>query len=248
MALVAERSEAVPSYQTSMSLGTQGSYRADDLERSSQYRYLSVLREPSGDETTYSFVVEPDDFWARTQLLLLVSSALMRTQGSVPDEVRLYLGPVACRLGRPTAKVEAGIAEVVRSIRVRSGLPASEVAHMLGVQRRQLYKILEGGSTTPEREARILAIDEVLNELSDKYDSVAMVRSCLLAPLDEELRSFVDLAAEGDVRAAWRALADYLEQRGDRPVPQYIERPSRSKRRRDVSDFVCATRDITPGR
>lgn len=248
MALVAERSEPIPAYETAMRLGTQGPYRPDDLEQWSRYRYLSVLREPHGGETTYAFIVEPDDVWARAQLLFLVSSALMRTQGSVPDEFRRYLGPVACRLGRPATRIESGTADIVRSIRKRSGLPASEVAHMLGVQRRQLYKILEGGSTTPEREARILAIDEVLNELYGRYESLAMVRSCLLAPLDEELHSFVDLAAEGDVRAAWRALVDYLDERGDRPVPQYIDRPSKSKRRRDVSDLVRSTRDISPGR
>jgi transcriptional regulator with XRE-family HTH domain len=244
--VVVAREAAPLGYAAAMSVGTQGPYRLDDPKRHSQY--FHVLREASGKEVTQSILLEPEDLWARDQLRLLVLSALSRTQGPIPDQVRVYVGPIAGRLGRPVAKVETTTADIVGSLRERTGLPASEVAHMLGVQRRQLYKILEGGSTTSEREARILAIDGVLTELHSRYDDVSTVRSCLLAPLDDQLRSFIDIAEERDVQTAWRALSDYLEQRGNRPVPLYIERPQRSKRRRDVSDFVRSTRDIAPGR
>jgi len=119
---------------------------------------------------------------------------------------------------------------------------------MLGVQRRQLYKLIEGGSTTPDREARIRAVDEVVTDLCARFGDHSAVRSCLLAPLDAQLRSFVDLAADGDIRVARDALWAYLEQRGDRPVPLYIERPRKSTRRGDTANFVRDTRDIAPGR
>jgi len=181
-------------------------------------------------------------------LRLLLSSALKRTQGPIPDQVRIYLGPVAGRMGRPVQRLEISTADVLQSLRERTGLPASEVAQMLGVQRRQLYKLIEGGSTTPEREARIRAVDEVVTDLYARVGDHSTVRSCLLAPLDTQLRSFVDVAADGDIRVAREALWAYLEQRGDRPVPQYIERPRRSTRRRDAAEFVRHTRDIAPDR
>jgi hypothetical protein len=229
--------------------GTQTSFGFEDV-MGMGCTYLSVPRVPNENEHTVSLLLEANDAWAREQLRMLVWSALSRTQGLVPDEVRIVIGPVAGRLGRPVRHPELSVADSVRALRERTALPASEVAHMLGVRRRQLYKLAEpGSSTTPEREARLHALNEVVDELDARFGDPTIVRSCLLAPIGKDLNSFVDLVSTGDVQTAREALWAYLDSRGARGVPAYIERPTMSERRReDASDFIRSTRDITPSR
>jgi transcriptional regulator with XRE-family HTH domain len=245
---LAERQEleARP-YRSSLAVGTRGPLLPQDLPRAHEFKYLWVPRVQSASEPNVSLVLDPTDAWGATQLRLLLTSALTRTQGPFSDQIRIYLAPVAARLGRSAHVEDLAIGEVLRALKDHSGLPASEVAHMLGVQRRQLYKIIEGGSTTPEREARLRAINEVVDELHVRFADRATVRSCLLAPIDASLHSFVELAAEGDVRSAREALFTYLASRADRGIPQYIERPSRSERRAGAKEFARSTRDIAPG-
>ena len=230
--------------------GTQTSFGFENVIGAMDCTYLSVPRVSTDNEHTFSLLLDANDAWAREQLRMLVSSALRRTQGPLPDEVRVVVGPVAGRLGRPVEHPELSVADAVRALRERTALPASEVAHMLGVRRRQLYKLAESGSsTTPDREARLHALNEVVDELYARFGDPTIVRSCLLAPIGKDLNSFVDLVSEGDVQAAREALWEYLENRGAREVPAYIERPTMSERRReDTGEFIRSTRDITPGR
>ena len=212
-----------------------------------KFQYFSIPRVRWENEPKVSLFVDPGDVWAMTQLRMLLASALRRTQGPIPDQFRLYVGPVAGRLGRPVTTASAPVAAAVRRLRDRSGLPASDVAQMLGVRRRQLYKIVESGSTTSDREARLHAINDVVDNLYAEFGDSSTVRSCLLAPIGPDLRSFVDLAAEGDVRTAKEALDEYLKKRGDRPIPTYSERPRRSERRQqELAELARSTRDIVP--
>jgi hypothetical protein len=247
MNALAERTERTEdSFSGSMRRGTQvlaTPFLASD------FVYLSVPRTAGVNEPSVAFILDENDSWGATTLRLLLWGGLTRTQGPVPDQFRLYVSPVAERLGRSVQHPGLSVTEAVRKLKERTGLPASEVAHMLGVRRRQLYRIEETGSTTPEREVRLRAINDVVDDLYARFGDPAIVRSCFLAPVGQDLQSFVDIAGSGDVLSAREALFSYLERRGARGVPEYIERPSKSARRQqDVSELARSTSDIAPDR
>jgi hypothetical protein len=118
---------------------------------------------------------------------------------------------------------------------------------MLGIQRRQLYNLVDGGSTTPDRERRIRALAHFVDRLFERFSEVELVRSALLAPIGRDLRSFVDLATEGGgIAEAGKLLEEYLDARGN-AIRRYVQTPRRaSKQQRSAAKAIEDTLDISP--
>jgi hypothetical protein len=184
----------------------------------------------------------------------VLASAVPRTQGLLVDQHRRFLLDFARDFGevktaRPEADIEttAPLANTVTELRRQSGLPAAEIARMAGIQRRQLYNLVDGGKTTPARERRIRSLASFVDQLHERFGDASVVRSVLLAPIGSDLRSFVDLATDGiSIQDASRALETYLSRRQGR-VRQYVQTPRRAREQeRAAARLVDDTRDIFP--
>jgi hypothetical protein len=182
-------------------------------------------------------------------------TGIPRTQGLVSDQHRVVLLTLARGFGQVLPFVEPGkdttepLAEVLDRLRTRSGLPAAEIARMVGIQRRHLYNLVDGNNTTPERERRIRSISKLVDDLFERLGEPSMVRSSLLAPIGRDLRSFVDLAVEGGpIPEIGRLLTQYLDSRNDL-LREYIQTPRRARENEQVAaQTIKDTRDITPDR
>jgi hypothetical protein len=217
------------------------------------YRGLTV-NVPSGP-TARAFVVSvPYDALVSDAVFgAVLCSAIPRTQGLHLDQHRYVLLALARNWGRvretATDDIQASepLAGVLARLRTRTTLPAAEIARMLGIQRRQLYNLVDGGSTTPEREQRIRTLGHVIDSLFERLGDVGLVRSALLAPIGTDLRSFVDLATEGGAIAdADKLLEQYLDSRGN-VTRRYLQTPRRARQtERLAAKAIEDTLDISP--
>jgi transcriptional regulator with XRE-family HTH domain len=184
----------------------------------------------------------------------VLGTGIPRTQGLFTDQYRVVLLTLAKSFGEVAAPVVQArttepLGALLDRLRTSSGLPAAEIARMVGIQRRQLYNLVDGGKTTPDREQRIRSIARVVDVLLERLVVPSMVRSSLLAPVGPDLRSFVDLATEGvAVAAAERLLVDYLDKMNDAPR-QYIQTPRRARaQEKEAAKAIKDTSDISPDR
>jgi transcriptional regulator with XRE-family HTH domain len=184
----------------------------------------------------------------------IVVGAIPRTQSLSADQHRIVLLTLARSFGEvwtneaePPVEVSEQLTEVLGRLRAKAGLPAAEIARMIGIQRRHLYNLADGGSTPPEREQRIRALARFVDGLFERYEDVEAVRSALLAPIETDLRSFVDLATEGaSIRDASKSLEDYLDNRSG-AVRHYIQPPRRARgQERSAARAIEDTLDISP--
>jgi hypothetical protein len=200
-------------------------------------------------------VVPKNEIRSNTIFGAVLVRSVPRTQGLEVDQHRVILLRLACGLSdvRPepervrSSKRIQSLASAIDQTRRHSGLPVAELARVSGLQRRQLYNILDGGSTSREREQRIRAFADVVERLFAREASVASVRSLLLAPIASDLASFVDLVAGGEpIPEAWKRLEASLTQRG-RQVRQYLQTPRVAREHQsDAAATIRATRDIAP--
>lgn len=139
------------------------------------------------------------------------------------------------------------LAEAVKTIREGSGLPAADVAAMIGVRRRQLYNLLGGGSASSERERWIGTLAEQISVLREAAGGEGRrVRAAVLLP-GEGGRSFYDFACERDEDALRRVSAELADDlRGGR-ISGRVQRPSPTLRGRGsskaVHDFLTGHHD-----
>lgn len=185
----------------------------------------------------------------------VLCTGIPRTQGLFTDQYRVVLLTLAKSFGEVAAPVVQAarttepLGALLDRLRTSSGLPAAEIARMVGIQRRQLYNLVDGGKTTPDREQRIRSIARVVELLLERLVEPSMVRSSLLAPVGPDLRSFVDLTTEGvAVAAAERMLVDYLDKTNDAPR-RYIQTPRRARaQEKEAAKAIKDTSDISPER
>jgi predicted DNA-binding transcriptional regulator AlpA len=98
----------------------------------------------------------------------------------------------------------------IEATRRTSALPVNEVAEMMGLSRRGLYKIINEGRTAAATEEHILRIADIVSRLLDELGETHLVRAALLTPLRAlGDRTFIEIAGtrdEDDIRAATEAL------------------------------------------
>lgn len=130
------------------------------------------------------------------------------------------------------------LAEAVQAIRDGSGLPAADVAAMIGVRRRQLYNLLNGGSASSERERWIGTLAEQIAGLRDAAgDDQRRVRAAILLP-GAAGRSFYDLACERDEDALRRVTVELADELRAGRISGRVQRPSPTLRSRGSSEAV----------
>jgi hypothetical protein len=220
--------------------------------------YVAVtVNVPTTGPTTHAFVVRvPNQELVRNAVFgAVLYSAIPRTQGLHFDQYRTVLLALARNWGRvrdtdPQERVvvtSEPLTEVLARLRGQTRLPAAEIARMLGIQRRQLYNLVDGGSTTPDRERRIRALAHLVDRLFERLNDVGLVRSALLAPIGRDLRSFVDLATEGGgIAEAGNLLEGYLDARGD-AIRRYVQTPRRARKHEgSAAKAIEDTLDISP--
>jgi len=99
---------------------------------------------------------------------------------------------------------------VIEATRRTSGLPVNEVAEMMGLSRRGLYKIISEGRTAAATEGHIFRVSHVVSTLLKRLEDPHLVRAALLTPLRAlGDRTFIEVAGtrdEDDIRAATTAL------------------------------------------
>jgi hypothetical protein len=176
---------------------------------------------------------------------------IRRTQGPIADQYRGVLIGLAENIGvvqQLDAQAEhAPLSTVIENLRSRSGLRAADVARMVGIQRRQLYNILDGAGTTPDREQRIRSLASVVDDLFEQFGDSPSVRSALLTPLTADLESFFDIASEGGpIPDAGRRVRHYYASTG-RPPRTYIAPPKQVRASgRIAANAIGEVRDISP--
>lgn len=139
------------------------------------------------------------------------------------------------------------LAELVASIRNISGLPASDVAAMIGVKRRQLYNLLENGRASAVRERWIGKLHTALTRLDEAAGGGrAQVRASLLTPMADG-RTLFEIACLRDAPALERATETLAAALGSGRIPGRIQRPSPTLGRRSsakvADEFLSGYRD-----
>jgi hypothetical protein len=102
------------------------------------------------------------------------------------------------------------VASAIDVVRRSSDLPVNEVAEMVGLSRRGLYKIIKEGRTAASTEEHIYRVAAAVSELLEQLGEPQLVRTALLTPLRElDDRTFVEIAGtrdEADIRVGRNAL------------------------------------------
>jgi hypothetical protein len=130
------------------------------------------------------------------------------------------------------------LAELVASMRTISGLPASDVAAMIGVKRRQLYNLLESGRASAVRERWIGKLHASLTRLDEAAGGGrAQVRASLLAPMADG-RTLFEIACLRDAPALERATETLAAALGSGRIPGRIQRPSPTLGRRSSAKIA----------
>ncbi|MDW5595108.1 helix-turn-helix transcriptional regulator [Conexibacter stalactiti] len=139
------------------------------------------------------------------------------------------------------------LSDVLRAMRVHSGMSAADVAAMVGLRRRQLYNLLDGLHDSPHREAWIRRVAAAVVTLHHAATgSAQLVRAALLHPVRDGQSPF-DLACaqrDDDFAAACDVLAEQLK---ENRISARLQRPSPSLRRRgtsrSASEFLAGYRE-----
>jgi hypothetical protein len=162
------------------------------------------------------------------------------------DEVWMPTRPVRVKVfvNDPPLKP---LAELVAAIREISGLPASDVAAMIGVKRRQLYNLLDSGRASAERERWIGKLHAALSRLREAAGGEqTRVRSSLLTPMADG-RTLFDVACQGDAPALGRAAETLTAELRSGRTPGRVQRPSPTLGRRSsakaADEFLSGYRD-----
>jgi hypothetical protein len=162
------------------------------------------------------------------------------------DEVWMPTWPVSVKVfvDDPQRKP---LAELVGSLREISGLPASDVAAMIGVKRRQLYNLLESGRASVERERWIGRLHAALTRLHEAAGGEqTRVRASLLTPMADG-RTLFDVACQGDAPALGRAAETLVAELRSGRTPGRVQRPSPTLGRRSsakaADEFLSGYRD-----
>lgn len=163
------------------------------------------------------------------------------------DEVWVHGKVTISIFADPFATSAPPLAEAVQTIRDGCGLPAADVAAMVGVRRRQLYNLLNGESASSERERWIGTLAEQISTLRDAAgDDPRRVRAAILLP-GAGGRSLYDLACERDEDALRRVSADLARELRAGRISGRVQRPSPTLRGRGsneaVHDFLTGYRD-----
>jgi hypothetical protein len=135
------------------------------------------------------------------------------------------------------------VADELEAIRSLTGLPVHDIARLCGLQRRQVYNLLDGLETEPRRAAAVREVARSLAVLAERLGSQAALRSAILAPLDAQGRTFLDLASRqsaGSVARAAAALDAYLDRLGGARPPLRVA----SARRQDRAEAVRLLREM----
>lgn len=140
------------------------------------------------------------------------------------------------------------LAEIVRDLRERLGLPVADLAAMCGVRRRQLYNLLSGETTSTPREQAIRTLHDIVVRLADIVDmDEERLRAAVLWPAGPSGDSIYSAAVSQDVdalREIGRAVTDRL---GAGDVRGLIRRPSPRLARfgtdRAARDFLADYRE-----
>jgi hypothetical protein len=141
--------------------------------------------------------------------------------------------------------VEDSLADTLQTLRARVGLPAVDLAAMIGVKRRQLYNLLRSGRASADRERWIHRLAAAFERLTDAAGGdTARVRAATLKPLADGTSLF-DRAAEHNEDALDAAVDALVALLGEGAVSGRIRRPSPTLKRRGGSagDFLSGYRD-----
>jgi hypothetical protein len=139
----------------------------------------------------------------------------------------------------------APVADALQALRGRVGLPAVDLAAMIGVQRRQLYNLLRSGRASAERERWIHVLAAAFERLADAADEdTARIRAATLRPLADG-SSLYDRAVARDEDAVHAAVDELVGLLGEGRVSGLARRPSPALKRRagSASDFLSGYRD-----
>jgi hypothetical protein len=137
------------------------------------------------------------------------------------------------------------LAHTLQELRVRTGLPAADVAAMVGVKRRQFYNLLASGRAGVDRQRWIHELASGIERLnSAASDDPARVRAAILKPLADGT-TFFDRASTQDEGAVRGAVDELVAMLLDGRVSGRVRTPSPALRRRGGSagDFLSGYRD-----
>jgi hypothetical protein len=107
-------------------------------------------------------------------------------------------------------------ADLVMDLRDKIDLPAQDLAHMCGVQRRQFYNLMKDHRPSLSSERHIRLVHAFATKLHRALEERAdLVRAAVLTPLGEEPESFYEAAVaqdEGRLRTTYDRLRRAIEQ------------------------------------
>lgn len=162
----------------------------------------------------------------------LVFEGARITTGRADRELALLPGIGRCYLvtvymddapGEPTgvavSPAPIDLAEAIDGIRRSSGLPVNEVAAMVGLSRRGLYKVREEGRSAAGTERHIYRVASAISRLAERLGTPERVRAALLTPLRPlDGRTLVAIAGTRDERDLQQAVEVILSQEGSNAV------------------------------
>jgi len=173
---------------------------SEDLPNAGRHFFISHSK-----KTTPSSLYWDAIGWNKGAYILIVSKSMHVPKGAnldtYPGGVPAIKAPTATQTSE-AVEFYTNISDAIQSARARSGLPATTVAHMVGLSRRALYKVIEEGSTSEQTEKRVRQVVWLIDRLFEQFGSPAAVRAALLTPLPQfDNRAVVDLGDSLDVFA-----------------------------------------------
>jgi hypothetical protein len=145
----------------------------------------------------------------------------------------------------PTSVDQAPVADALHALRERVGLPAVDLAAMIGVQRRQLYNLLRSRRASAERERWIHVLAAQFERVAEAADEdTARIRAATLTPLADG-STLYDRAVAHDEVAVRAGVDDLVGLLGEGKVSGLARRPSPALKRRagSASEFLSGYRD-----
>jgi hypothetical protein len=180
--------------------------RDSDTVHDNAARY--VLHVPIRLFTTDAALSSDDLAWIRSKVATKVRLASLSIAylGIAPTP---YPGEDAIEVEDHASSRAGYTSALVELLRHRTALPATDVAQMIGVGRRQLYNLLDGRPTSPDTSRRIGQAQEIVGALVDALgDEGERVRNALLIPIAG--KSLYDTLRDDDYETAHRLLPRVL--------------------------------------
>ena len=145
--------------------------------------------------------------------------------GSIAVDMRLPLHGTAVRevrfaiYAQPIIPPTLDLRDTIDMIRRITTLPVNEVATMMGLKRRALYKIVEENSTSAQTEQQIHRLAALVERLRGRLHESRLIRTALLMPISTlENRSLIEIAASRDDELIEQAVHELLSDPGRRAV------------------------------